>query len=164
MEIMRKLTELSTTELAKLLDNKDIMIIDVRPVDAYNGWKLENEIRGGHIKGAKSLPIKWANYMDWIEIVHSKHILPEHKIVVYGYTPEQSRTVGNLFVKAGYDNIFIYNYFTEEWAGNYELPMEKLERYRQLVYPGWVKTIVDGETPPEHNGSKTVICHAHYRN
>ena len=161
---MRKLTELSTNELVKLLDNKDTIIIDVRPVDAYNGWKLENEIRGGHIKGAKSLPVKWANYMDWIEIVRSKHILPKHKIVVYGYTPEQSRIVGNLFVKAGYDNIFIYNYFTEEWAANPELPMEKLERYRQLVYPGWIKTIVDGETPPEHDGSKTVICHAHYRN
>lgn len=32
------------------------------------------------------------------------------------------------------------------------------------MYPEWVKTIVDGEIPPEHNGNNTVICHTHYRN
>jgi thiosulfate/3-mercaptopyruvate sulfurtransferase len=161
---MTKLVELSTNELVKLLENKDTKIIDVRPVDAYNGWKLENETRGGHIKGAKSLPVKWTNYMDWIEVVRSKHILPEHKIVVYGYTPEHSQTLTNLFVKSGYNNIFVYNHFIKEWSCNHELLMEKLEKYRQLVYPKWVRTIVDGRTPPEHSGGKTVICHTHYRN
>jgi len=161
---MTKLIEVSTSELAKLLENKDTKIIDARPVDAYNGWKLENEARGGHIKNAKSLPVKWINYKNWIEVVQSKHILPEHKIVVYGYTPEQSQTVANLFVKSGYYNVFVYRHFIEEWADNHELPMEKLERYSRLVYPGWVKTIVDGGTPPEYSEGQTVICHAHYRN
>jgi len=161
---MVKLIEISTKELVKLHNNKKNKIIDTRPVDAYNGWKFENETRGGHIKGAKSLPVKWTNYIDWIEVVRSKHILPEHKIIVYGYTSEQSQTVANLFVKAGYENIFVYNHFVEEWSGNYELPMQKLERCSQLVYPGWVNTILDGGIPPEYNGGKTVICHAHYRN
>ncbi len=161
---MPKLVELSTDELVKLLENKDTKIIDARPVDAYNGWKFENETRGGHIKGAKSLPLKWTNYMDWIEVVHSKHITLKHKIIVYGYTPEQSLTVANLFVKAGYNNVFVYNHFIKEWSVNYDLPMERLERYSQLVYPGWVKTVLDGGTPPEYKGGETVICHVHYRN
>jgi len=42
--------------------------------------------------------------------------------------------------------------------------MEKLQRYSKLVYPDWVRTILDGGTPPEYSGGKTVICHAHYRN
>jgi 3-mercaptopyruvate sulfurtransferase SseA len=42
--------------------------------------------------------------------------------------------------------------------------MDKLELYKHLVHPSWVKTIVDGGTPPEHKGNKTVIVHAHYRN
>lgn len=161
---MTKLIELSTNELLKHIEKNNSKIVDVRPVDAYNGWKLENELRGGHIKFAKSLPIKWGNYIDWIEVVRLKHILPEHNIVVYGYTAEQSTTVANLFLKAGYSKVFTYNHFINEWAGNLDLPMENLKRYRQLVYPGWVKTIVDGGTPPEHSGGKTVICHAHYRN
>lgn len=161
---MTKLNELTTNQLIKKLHSEDSKIIDVRPVDAYNGWKLKSEKRGGHIKGAKSLPIKWTNYIDWIEMVRSKHILPEQHIVVYGYSSEQSRSVANLFVKAGYGHVSVYNNFIEEWVGNPELPMERLERYRQLVYPEWVKAILEGRTPPEHNGGKTIICHAHYRN
>lgn len=156
--------EVSTLELKKLINSNNIKIIDARPVDAYNGWKLENETRGGHIKGAKSLPVKWTNYMDWIEIVHSKQILPEHQIIIYGYNNEQAMKVAESFKRAGYENVSLYNNFIDEWSANDELPMEKLPRYSHLVYPEWVKSVLDGETPPEHNGGKTVICHAHYRN
>ena len=156
--------EVSTLEVMKLIDDKNTKIIDARPVDAYNGWRFENETRGGHIKNAKSLPVKWTNYMDWIEIVHSKQILPEHKIIVYGYNTEQATRVAESFRRVGYENVRLYNHFVDEWSADDKLPMEKLQRYSHLVYPEWVKSILDGETPPEHNGSKTVICHAHYRN
>ena len=161
---MSKPVELSTDELVKLLEDKNVKIIDVRPVDAYNGWKLKKEMRGGHIKGAKSLPEKWKGHAGWIGEVQSKRILSKDKIVIYGYTPEQSKTVAHLFEKSGYENVFTYNYFIEEWSVNDELPMEKLEKYRQLVYPEWVKAVVDGKIPPEYRGNKIVICHAHYRN
>lgn len=159
-----EMRELSTKNMVKLLDQEGVTIVDVRPIDAYNGWKLNNEVRGGHIKGARSLPIKWAGYMDWIEIVRHKQISPETHVVVYGYTPDQSHTVAQLFKKAGYREVSIYNGFIDEWAANRKLPMQKLERYKHLVYPQWIKTILDGGTPPEHDGGKTVICHAHYRN
>lgn len=156
--------EVSTLELMKLIDDKNTKIIDARPVDAYNGWRFENETRGGHIKSAKSLPVKWTNYMDWIEIVHSKQVLPKHQIIVYGYSPEQATGVAESFRRVGYENVRLYNHFVDEWSTDDELPMENLQRYSHLVYPEWVKSILDGEIPPEHNGSKTVICHAHYRN
>ena len=161
---MKALNELSTSELVSILERKNIKIIDVRPVDAYNGWKLQNEARGGHIKGAKSLPLKWASYIDWIEVVRHKQILPVDRIVVYGYTAEQSRKVARLFIKAGYKDISVYNSFVKEWANDDQLPMAKLAKHSHLVYPDWIKTIVEGGIPPEHPGGKTVICHAHYRN
>ena len=153
-----------TKELLQLIDNRNVKIVDVRPVDAYNGWKLANENRGGHIKGAKSLPIKWADYMDWIEVVRSKQILPENKIVVYAYSEDDSVKVANLFSKAGYTDISVYNHFIEEWSVDENLPMEHLARYKQLVSADWVKEIIDGNVPPEHDGNKTVIVHSHYRN
>jgi len=161
---MMNFQEISTDELLNLLNDKEIKIIDIRPPDAYNGWKLKDEVRGGHIKGSNSLPVKWANYIDWIEIVRSKQILPEHKIVIYGYSSDEIEKVAKLFLKYDYNNIFIYNNFITEWAKNIDLPMENLERYRQLVPAEWVKKITDGEIPIEHDGRKTVICHAHYRN
>ena len=161
---MTKLIELSTNELVRLLDKKDTKIIDARPVDAYNGWKLENENRGGHIKGAKSLPVKWTNYMDWIEIIDSKEILPNHKIVVYGYNKVEAEKVANRFLYVGYRDVNIYNHFIDEWSLNSELPMEYLLRYRQLVSANWVNALISGKKPPEYNNNKYVVCHAHYRN
>ncbi len=75
--------QISTVELKVFLAEARGFVIDIRPVDAYNGWKLQGESRGGHIKEAKSLPFKWTKYIDWIEIVRSKGILPDKQIVVY---------------------------------------------------------------------------------
>lgn len=74
--------EISTSELSDFINLNRGIIIDVRSIDAYNGWKLGNEIRGGHIPGAKSLPSKWATYIDWIEIVRSKKS-PQIKRLLY---------------------------------------------------------------------------------
>lgn len=161
---MTQTNEITTIELVALLDDSSTRIIDIRPVDAYNGWKLGKEERGGHIRGARSLPHKWSRYMDWIEIVRSKQILPEDHLVIYGYSGEEIREVSRLFQKAGYTHLSLYFQFEEEWTANHKLPMEKMERYRQLVPADWVKSLVDGIRPPEHNGNRTVICHAHYRN
>jgi 3-mercaptopyruvate sulfurtransferase SseA len=159
-----KFPEISTQELLKAIENRNTKIIDVRSVNAYNGWKLSGEKRGGHIKGAKSLPVKWTNYIDWIEIVRSKQILLENDLVIYSYTRAESEKVATLFRKVGYSNVRIYNHFVDEWAENERFPMEHLARYRQLVSPEWVKELIDGETPPEYDNDKFVIVHAHYRN
>ena len=156
--------KISTDDLKALLDDENVKIIDVRPVDAYNGWRLRNEKRGGHIKGAKSLPLKWSKYIDWIEVVRSKIILPENKIVIYGYSDEDAEQVAELFFRGGYMDVSIYSDFSDEWTATDDLPMEKLQRYRQLVSPEWVKTLISGGTPPEYDNDKFVICHAHYRN
>ena len=161
---MKEIERLSTQDVEGLLKSKNVRIIDVRTADAYNGWKLNDEKRGGHIEGAKSLPAKWSDYMDWIEIVRSKKILPDNKIVIYSYTEEESRKVANLFVKAAYNDVSIYTGFVEEWAENDNLPMEHLARYKHLVPAEWVKNIVDGVNPKGFTGNKTIIVHSHYRN
>jgi thiosulfate/3-mercaptopyruvate sulfurtransferase len=156
--------EISTKDLLSLLDKPGVRIIDIRPVDAYNGWTLNNEFRGGHIRGARSLPHKWSKYMDWIEVVRSKQILPDNHVIIYGYSLNEIEEVAALFHKAGYGQISLYLHFTDEWAAKPELPMDMLDRYRQLVPAQWVKSIVDGELPEAHDGSPIVLCHAHYRN
>ena len=158
------ITEILTDELAKLIDDKEIKIIDIRPVDAYNGWKLKNEVRGGHIKGAKSLPKKWLTYIDWIEIVRSKSILPENNIVIYGNTNNDAEEVARRFIKSGYSWVSVYNHFADEWSAKPDLPMENLERYRHLVSAEWLNELISGGNPAEYENSKFVIVHSHYRN
>jgi len=158
------LIEVKTDKLINLLDSKAIKIIDVRTVDAYNGWQLQNEVRGGHIKGAKSFPAKWLNYMDWIEMVHHKNILPDDQLLIYGYTKAETDKIANSFIKAGFNNVLVYYHFVDEWSANPDLPIQKLERYLHLVSAEWVKALLSGEKPAHYYNNKFVVVHAHYRN
>lgn len=148
----------------KYIGTADVCIIDVRPVDAYNGWKMKNEKRGGHIPGARSLPLKWASYMDWIEIVLSKRIFPDQKIIIYGYNAADAMTVAELFLNTGYLDIAVYNDFVNEWCISPNQQLKYLERYSQLVYPEWLNMLIQGQIPPFYKGKNYVLCHAHYRN
>ena len=156
--------QITTSHLRTLLDDPEVRIIDIRPVDAYNGWALNGEKRGGHIPGAKSLPYKWTGYMDWIEMVRHKEIEPRHHIIIYGYDATQISVVARMFQKAGYDHISVYPDFQEEWVNTPELPLSRLERFRHLVPASWVKQLIDGERPLHYDQEKFVIVHAHYRN
>jgi thiosulfate/3-mercaptopyruvate sulfurtransferase len=159
-----RIEKVSTDELVGLIYKPDTIIIDVRPVDAYNGWKLNGEVRGGHIKGAKSLPAKWTDYIDWIEIVRSKNITSDKTIIIYGDSDNDLADVAKLFKRAGYPDVRTYNLFIEEWVVNSELPMEQMERHYLLVSPLWVNDLISEKKPPTYNGNGFVICHAHYRN
>ncbi len=156
--------QVSTKQIKELLEDKNTIIIDARSSDAYNGWKCNNEKRGGHIAGAKSLPFKWIDYMDWIDVVRSKQILLKHNIIVYSYNEEESIKVAESFVKSEYSNVSVYNKFVEEWASNVDFPMENLARYNHLVSAHWVKKLISGGAPAEYSNDKYVICHSHYRN
>jgi len=158
------LLEISTEELISEFGNPDVQIIDIRPIDAYNGWQLRDESRGGHIKGAKSLPTKWTNYLDWIEIVRSKKILPGQTIVLYGYDDKETQSVAETFVQAGYEDVRIYRGFLKEWVWQPDLPMDNLERFRHLVPAEWVRQLIDGIKPLHYENDDFIVCHAHYRN
>ncbi len=134
------------------------------PVDAYNGWRLQNEARGGHIKNARSLPVKLMKGIDWIEMVRNKQIHPEHHIIVYGYNAVDSGKVATHFLKSGYDHVSVYNRFVKEWTENPELPMHHLNRFQQLVPALWVNMQISGDHPPYIKNEKYVVVHAHYRN
>ena len=157
-----QLNHLSTQGLFQQLGNPGLKVIDVRPVDAYNGWRFHNEPRGGHIKGAKSLPFKWTKYIDWIEIVRSKDIRPEHSLILYGYDDTETTKVAGLFIRSGYPNVRIYPAFVDEWAENENYPLDKLAHYRQLVSANWLHALLQTGNAPEYSNDKYVLCHAFY--
>ncbi len=157
-------TPLSTQDLHALLDDPRVQLVDVRPIDAYNGWRLRDEARGGHIRGARALPAKWSEYLEWIEIVRAKEIRPDHTVVVYGYHEDETERVARLFGRGGYERVRVYHDFVDGWCADDRLPMERLPRHRHLVPPEWLKAALSGETVSEHDGGRVVLCHAHYRN
>jgi thiosulfate/3-mercaptopyruvate sulfurtransferase len=155
---------MTTPQLLDALGDDEVRLIDVRPVDAYNGWRLRNEPRGGHIQGAKSLPETWTGYLDWLDVVKGKRLAPEHKLVLYGYVSDETDRVAGLFTRAGYADVHVYRGFCEEWSADPQLPMDRLPRYRHLVSPHWVDTLLRTGAAAEHDHADYVVCHAHYQN
>lgn len=155
---------ISTGKLLEGISDPGTRIMDIRSADAYNGWRERGEARGGHVRGAKSLPAKWAGYIDWIETVRSKGILPGHTLVLYGYDPGETRKIAGLFMKAGYPDVRLYDDFTAEYCPDEKNPVENLAGYRQLVSAGWLNELIQTGSAPEYSGRRYVICHVHYQN
>ncbi|MDZ7657681.1 sulfurtransferase [Fodinibius sp.] len=159
---MENIAAISTSEL-QVFNEKDVgKVIDVRPIAAYNGWRLQDENRGGHIPKAKSIPLEWTRYMDWVEVLEEKNIRKTEPVVVYGYNAGTSQKMAEKLLDLDYQNVSVYNDFVEEWLADTNLPLDRLQRYHQLVHPEWVKQLVDGEKPQEYDSEDYVICHSHY--
>ncbi len=157
-------TLLTTVDLASRLDEPGLQLIDVRPIDAYNGWKLGGESRGGHIAGARTLPAKWSEYIDWMEILQSRGITPDQPLILYSYDPEETGELARQFHKAGFEDVGVYHGFADQWCANTDLPMDRLPRYTQLVPAGWLRDLLTDGVAPEYSNEKYAVCHAHYRN
>ncbi len=82
--------EISTKQLAELIGNEKHRIVDVRPMmhTMVGFWKVKDAV--GHIKSARTLSVSWTDEEDWVEIVRGKGIIPNHRIVVYGYYRDDS--------------------------------------------------------------------------
>jgi len=155
---------ISRDEIITCRKDPSVKIIDARSPDAYNGWRLQNEDRGGHIPGAINLPSGWSDYIDWIEIVRNKNIEPADKIIIYGYDPDEALNMAEKFRKAGYRYLSVFKGFVNQWLVEENMPLDKLERYNKLVPAEWVRLLVSGERPMEYNNDKFIVVHAHYRN
>jgi len=155
---------ISTLELLNSIDDNQLKLVDIRSSDAYNGWRLFGEKRGGHIRGARSLPAKWAEYIDWIEIVRSKGLDADDFIVIYGYDRDSIEEIARQFLRNGYGTVRVYYDFVSEWVLNDDLPLNKLERYNRLVPAEWLNTLIKTDRTDEYVNNDFVVCHAHYRN
>lgn len=149
-------------ELARFLQSGSPALLDVRPIAAYNGWALKNERRGGHIPGASCFPMSWTGYERWPDLLKKKGITPDRSVVVYGYDAEDTYDMVEELAASGYEKVRAFERFME-WAHREDLPMDFLPRYRQLVYPEWIQSLMDGSRSPAYDGRDCVICHASFR-
>ena len=154
--------EINTSQLLSRIQDPRYALIDIRPVAAYNGWALKEEPRGGHIQGARSFPFQWTGYENWQKILEDKGITTDKPVTLYGYDSGEMEQMKELLSNKGYQDVSTYLHFMDEWAPEESLPMDWLERYHQLVYPRWVRQLLDGEKPPHYNGNDFAICHSHY--
>jgi thiosulfate/3-mercaptopyruvate sulfurtransferase len=156
------ITTVSTETFAEQANAPNHEILDVRPIAAYNGWPLQGESRSGHVPGARSLPLQWTQYMDWIEVLDEKCLSPETPVTVYGYTLEDAAEMADNLTRMGFEAVGVYDNFLEGWAPDPDRPLRRLDRCQQLVYPEWIHDLISGEESEGMRGNDYVLCHAHF--
>jgi molybdopterin synthase sulfurtransferase len=157
------ITTISTAELLRRLDDPASILIDVRPVAAYNGWPSSDDARGGHLPGATPLPVEWLDLVgegDLAELLEAKGVGPEKTAVLYGAAPERIQALVSELNRLGGQTL-LYNDWAE-WVADIDLPLERLPHYQKLVYPEWVRQLLDGGRPDTFDGDRHLVFHVNF--
>jgi len=155
---------ITTSDFLTKIHDSNCQFVDIRDSNTYNGWRLHDEPRSGHIPGAISFPYSWLQYLDWPEILEGKKLDPEKEVIIYGSNPDEIANVSEQFSRVGFVNINWYTKFTDEWLTDPSNPLDSLHRFRQLVPASWLKQLLDTGKADEYSNNKFVLCHAHYQN
>jgi thiosulfate/3-mercaptopyruvate sulfurtransferase len=159
------MSTITTTELADRLADDTVTVVDVRPLAAYNGWRLDGEARGGHIPGARAFPSAWLRSVDEAEIgriLEEKGVVPGRQIVVYGASTDDVAAVRARLHHLGIEDVRILEGGAQAWAANPDLPLERLPHYQQLVHIDWLREVLAGGSPEAAPARHTVLFHVNF--
>ena len=151
---------IATKELQDKLSDDSWVVVDTRINDAFNGWKLDEVERGGHIKGAVDFSANWLTVdskdkektLD--KALETKGIEKDKNIVLYDANGKDAKEVANYLSEKGYKNLYTYN--VADWAKDESLPMESYENYEMIVPAIIVNDILDGKKPETFENSKNI--------
>jgi molybdopterin synthase sulfurtransferase len=156
---------ISTAELRDRLSDPGLTIVDARPLTGYNGWRLADEARGGHIPGAVSFPSAWLSSVDAPEIqriLDEKGIVPGREVIVYGIDGQDAGAVAARLVDLGIEKVRVYAEGFAAWATDTSLPLERLAKYDRLVYIDWLREVLSGGRPEAAPEGKFLLFHVNF--
>jgi len=147
-----------------IYQNPGVKVVDARPIAAYNGWRLHDEARGGHIPGAVTFPQSWAANTYDAELgerLATKGLTPDRPIVIYGYDGDSASLAGRM-LRLGYGDVATLAGGLPEWAARPDLDMAHLPRFRQLIHPLWLHQMLQGEQVAEAPQQDFAVFHVNY--
>jgi 3-mercaptopyruvate sulfurtransferase SseA len=156
---------MSATQLRRRLGDPAVTIVDVRPLAAYNGWRLRGEPRGGHIPGAVAFPMAWLTSVDEAELQReliAKGVIPDRSIVVYGDGPGDATALVERLVSLGFQDVAALESGWTSWAAQRNAPVELLPRYEKLVHTEWLRGVLDGERPEAPPADASRLFHVNF--
>ena len=156
---------ISSAELHDRLTDVTTTIVDVRPLAAYNGWRLGGEPRGGHIPGAVAFPVEWLRTVDGPEIerlFHAKGIEADRSIVIYGYGPDDTSALLARLLGDGFADVRVLDAGWSAWADDEVLPIEALPNYDKLVHIDWLRQVLAGGHPEAAPAGRHLLFHVNF--
>jgi 3-mercaptopyruvate sulfurtransferase SseA len=156
---------IGAAELCDLLTDRDVAIVDVRASAAYNGWRLRDEARGGHIPGAIAFPIAWLDSIDDDELrrlLDSKAIGHDRPVAVYGDGPDDAGAFSSWLEREGNRQVRVFEAGFPAWAADEALPVDRLSNFHALVHTEWLRQLLDGQQPETAAGDAFLLFHVNF--
>lgn len=137
---------LTPAELAARLVDPSLLPVDVRPLAAFNGWRLAGEPRGGHIAGAAAFPATWVRALEAPEFdrrLEAAGIVAGRTPVLYGYASAETDALADRLREVGIPSIRLVGGWAA-WSADDRLPIERLPHYDRLVHGDWLRLVLEG--------------------
>jgi thiosulfate/3-mercaptopyruvate sulfurtransferase len=154
----------TSEEVRDLLGVPGTMLVDVRPLAAFNGWRLRGEARGGHIPKATAFPAAWlarASAPEVERLLGEKGLLAAERVLVSGYDPQDGAAVAERLRHLGAPDVRIHEGFMS-WAADGELPVERLARHESLVHPAWLRALLAGAETEAQPAGPSLLFHVNF--
>ena len=159
------MTTIEPAALAARVGDPGLTIVDSRPLAAFNGWRLGDEVRGGHIPGAVAFPSAWATSVDRPEIerlLDEKAIAADNTVVVYGQDEVDAGIVLATLASFGITDVSILEGGFAAWAADPARAVEKLPRHEQLVPTTWLRALLAGEAVEAAPAGEALLFHVNF--
>jgi 3-mercaptopyruvate sulfurtransferase SseA len=159
------MTSITTDALHARLRDPGQVIVDVRPLCAYNGWRQGADARGGHIPGAVPFPIEWLASVDAPEIqriLGEKGLSEGRRAVVYGYGRHDAAQMSDVLRARGLTDVVTLEGGFPAWSADATLPVEKLAKHERLVHVEWLEQVLAGERPEAAPSGKYLLFHVNF--
>jgi 3-mercaptopyruvate sulfurtransferase SseA len=157
----------SMSDLIQVPGHSTGVIVDVRPMAAYNGWILGREPRGGHIPGAVPFPASWFFNTDKSELFRllvEKGISPDKNVILYGNDRDDAETAASSLSELGFSSLQVFGEGLVSWADDPSRPMEWLPRYNQLIYPALLDRLQREKNSTGDGGRSLIVAHTSFDN
>ena len=157
---------ITADELEARLADTGLAVVDARPLAAFNGWRLGEATRGGHIPGAAAIPAEWLPRLGPKEldaVLETNDLLAGTSIVVYGDASADPETeaVAARLADAGFEIALLDGGF-DAWAADPARRLESLPNYTQLVYPEWLVDVISGGSPEAAPANGHLLFHVNF--
>ncbi len=144
------------SEFKANIGKSDVLFLDLRPEAAYQGWKIDGAVRGGHVKGASDFPKSWLKLADdsrLAEIVTRKGDLKDKTIILYGSPKDDEISrLEKALINAGAKKVLLFSIPAEVWTADESIPLESYSRYELYVYPEWLNSLMSGGKVDNYDG------------
>lgn len=137
----------SIKEVQKAEKDKNIILMDTRSYDEYNGWDLKGNGINGHIPGAVNYPATAIADGDIEKTLERKGVVEGNEIILYG---EDLKFMKKTLEEKGY-SVSIFNGGVEKWREK-SLSFDRLKKYETIVPVRWVKDLLEGEKVKYYDG------------